>query len=77
MVTREVLEEMVAQKLLDVVSQEDLETTYYDMQKEWAEMLSDDDLVQTAQDLGLPIQEEVLDAGTPMASRVITFSQDT
>lgn len=47
------LEEQVAQRLLDVVSQEDLETTYYDMQKEWAETLTDEQLLETAKDLNV------------------------
>ena len=47
------LEHMIAQKLLEVVSQDDLENTYYDMQREWAETLPDDELLQTARDLGL------------------------
>ena len=47
------LEEMIAQKLLEVVSQDDLENTYYDMQREWAESLPDEELTQTARDLGI------------------------
>ena len=47
------LEEMIATKLLEVVSQDDLENTYYEMQKEWAETLPDDELKQTAMDLGI------------------------
>ncbi len=47
------LEHMIAQKLLEVVSQDDLENTYYDMQREWAETLPDEELTQTARDLGL------------------------
>ena len=47
------IEHMIAQKLLEVVSQDDLENTYYDMQREWAETLPDDELLQTARDLGL------------------------
>jgi len=46
---------LIAEKLLDVVSQDDLENTYYDMQREWAETLPDDELMQTARDLGLDI----------------------
>ena len=49
------LELLIAEKLLDVVSQDDLENTYYDMQREWAETLPDDELMQTARDLGLDI----------------------
>ena len=47
------LEHLIAQKLLEVVSQDDLENTYYDMQREWAETLPDDELTQTARDLGI------------------------
>ena len=47
------LEHMIAQKLLEVVSQDDLEDSYYDMQKEWTETLPDDELLQTAKDLGI------------------------
>ena len=47
------LEHMIAEKLLEVVSQDDLENTYYDMQREWAETLPDEELQQTARDLGL------------------------
>lgn len=47
------LEEQVAQRLLDLVSQEDLENAYYDMQKEWAETLTDEQLLETAKDLNV------------------------
>ena len=47
------LEEMIATKLLEVVSQDDLENTYYEMQKEWTETLPDEELLQTARDLGI------------------------
>jgi hypothetical protein len=47
------LEHLIAQKLLEVVSQDDLENTYYEMQKEWAETLPDEELTQTARDLGI------------------------
>ena len=47
------LEEMIATKLLEVVSQDDLENTYYEMQKEWTETLPDEALLQTAKDLGI------------------------
>jgi len=53
--TRTILEEMIAQKLLETVSQDDLENTYYDMQKEWAETLSEEHLIETAADLQLEI----------------------
>ena len=49
------LEEMIATKLLEVVSQDDLENTYYEMQKEWTETLPDEELLQTAKDLGIEI----------------------
>ena len=49
------LEEMIATKLLEVVSQDDLENTYYEMQKEWAESMPDDELKQTAKELGIEI----------------------
>ena len=49
------LEEMIATKLLEVVSQDDLENTYYEMQKEWTETLPDEELRQTARDLGIEI----------------------
>jgi len=47
------LEEMIATKLLEVVSQDELEDCYYDMQREWAETLPDEELTQTARDLGI------------------------
>jgi hypothetical protein len=50
------LEEMIAQKLLETVSQDDLENTYYDMQKEWTETLSDEHLIETAADLGINLE---------------------
>ena len=49
------LEEMIATKLLEVVSQDDLENAYYEMQKEWAESMQDDELIQTAKELGIEI----------------------
>ena len=49
------LEEMIATKLLEVVSQDDLENTYYEMQKEWTETLPDEELFQTAKDLGIEL----------------------
>jgi hypothetical protein len=52
------IEHIIAQKLLQVVSQDDLENTYYDMQREWAETLPDDELMQTARDLGIDIEEK-------------------
>jgi hypothetical protein len=50
------IEHMIAQKLLEVVSQDDLENTYYDMQREWAETLPDEELMQTARDLGIDVE---------------------
>lgn len=47
------LEELVASKLLEVVSNDDLEQTYFDVQKEWAETLPDEELEETARDLGI------------------------
>ena len=47
------LPDLIAQKLLEVVSQDDLEDCYYDMQREWAETLPDEELTQTARDLGI------------------------
>jgi hypothetical protein len=52
------LEEMIATKLLEVVSQDDLENTYYEMQKEWTETLPDEELTQTARDLGIIFEEK-------------------
>lgn len=55
------LEEMIATRLLEVVSQDDLENTYWDMQKEWTETLTDEQLLETAKDLniGTHLQENV------------------
>lgn len=47
------LEEMVATRLLEVVSQDDLENTYWEMQKEWTETLTDEQLLETAKDLNI------------------------
>ena len=47
------LPDLIATKLLEVVSQDDLEDCYYEMQKEWAETLPHDELMQTARDLGI------------------------
>ena len=47
------LEEMIATRLLEVVSQDDLENTYWEMQKEWAETLTDEQLLETAKDLNI------------------------
>lgn len=55
------LEEMIATRLLEVVSQDDLENTYWEMQKEWTETLTDEQLLETAKDLniGTHLQENV------------------
>jgi len=53
MTDRTDLPDLIANKLLEVVSQDDLETAYYDMQKEWAETLTDEQLLETARDLGI------------------------
>lgn len=50
---RVILEELIAQKLLDVASDRDLATVYYEMQKEWTETLTDEQLLETAKDLNL------------------------
>jgi hypothetical protein len=44
---------LIATKLLEVVSQDDLEDSYYEMQLEWAQTLPDEELMQTARDLGI------------------------
>ena len=51
--TRVDIEEMIAQKLLEVVCQDELEDSYYAIQKVWAESMPDDELMQTARDLGI------------------------
>jgi len=38
-----------------VVSQDDSEDSYYEMQLEWAESMPDEELKQTAMDLGIEI----------------------
>lgn len=50
---REWLEDNIAARLLESADMDDLEAVYYDMQHEWAETLPDDELKQTAKDLGL------------------------
>ena len=47
------LEEAIATRLLEVVSQKDLENSYWDMQKEWTETLTDEQLLETAKDLNI------------------------
>lgn len=54
-VKRERIEYMIAQKLLETVSQDDLEDCYYEMQKEWAESLSEGELLEIARDLNVEI----------------------
>ena len=54
-VKRERFEYMIAQRLLETVSQDDLEDCYYEMQKEWAESLSDGELLEIARDLNVEI----------------------
>lgn len=50
---RVILEEMIAQKLLEVADDRELATVYYEMQKEWTETLTDEQLQETAKDLNL------------------------
>jgi hypothetical protein len=52
---REWLEDRIAARLLESADMDDLETVYYDMQHEWAETLPDEELTQTARDLGIEI----------------------
>lgn len=54
---RKHLEEELAYRWLEIVSQEDLEQTYWEMQKEYAETLPDEELMQTAKDLGIDLEE--------------------
>jgi len=49
------LPHLIAQKLLETVSQDDLEDCYYEMQKEWAESLSESELLEIARDLNVEI----------------------
>ena len=44
---------LIATKLLEVATMDDLESAYYEYQLEWAESLPNDELEQTARDLGL------------------------
>jgi len=66
---------LIATKLLEVVSQDDLEDTYYDVQLEWAQTLPDEELMQTARDLGIlsghveQLQDGVLDELTEIAQK--------
>ena len=54
---RQELEELVANKLLESADDRDLAQVFWDMQKEWTETLTDEQLLETAKDLN--IQEEV------------------
>jgi hypothetical protein len=47
------LPDLIATKLLEVATMDDLESTYYEIQKEWAETLPYEELMQTARDLGI------------------------
>lgn len=47
------LEELIAQKLLESADDRDLAQVYWDMQKEWAETLTDEQLLETAKDLNI------------------------
>lgn len=47
------LADRVASKLLEVATMDDLESTYYEMQKEWAETLATVQLEEVARDLGI------------------------
>lgn len=55
------LEELIANKLLESADDRDLAQVYWDMQKEWTETLTDEQLLETAKDLniGTHLQEEV------------------
>jgi len=47
------LEELIAQKLLESADDRDLAQVYWDMQKEWTETLTDEQLLETAKDLNI------------------------
>jgi len=51
------LEELIADKLLDSAEFSDLAQVYWDMQKEWTETLSDEQLLETAKDLNIHLEE--------------------
>jgi len=44
---------LIATKLLEVVTMDELESAYYEYQLEWAESLPEEELRQTARDLGI------------------------
>jgi hypothetical protein len=46
---------LIATKLLEVATMDDLESAYYEYQLEWAESLPEEELRQTARDLGIEI----------------------
>jgi len=50
---RQELEELVANKLLESADDRDLAQVYWDMQKEWTETLTDEQLLETAKDLNI------------------------
>jgi hypothetical protein len=52
------LEHLIAEKLLINATNDDLESCYFETQKEWAETLPDDELTQTARDLGIDFGEK-------------------
>lgn len=47
------LEELIANKLLESADDRDLAQVYWDMQKEWTETLTDEQLLETAKDLNI------------------------
>ncbi len=55
MYNRTDLPDLIAHKLLEVASMDDLESAYYEYQLEWAESLPEEELMQTARDLGIEI----------------------
>ena len=55
MYNRTDLPDLIAHKLLEVATMDDLESTYYEYQLEWAESLPEEELRQTARDLGIEI----------------------
>jgi hypothetical protein len=55
MYNRTDLPDLIAHKLLEVATMDDLESTYYEYQLEWAESLPEEELRQTARDLGIEL----------------------
>lgn len=47
------LEELIANKLLESADDRDLAQVYWDLQKEWTETLTDEQLLETAKDLNI------------------------